>query len=308
MNNNTLASLHHSLQGVDLGDAGADIITSILIRQVEEVAEKFEPQNDLWEKDILHTLRLCKGVEKGSKSAQAYILAVVRDRWQDLNIEFRRNYSFTFDTFVLRETDWMPSTCDNYLRSAKTFFIDKKAPDFPVEITSYDEYRRPILKDGKPVKRLEDFNPAKCDITKLNLVRPLVEQGKMTKTLWNMTADREVTVDALKKEIYGKKENDEEQDTSLCFKVRGTSIVAVEFGEEVEIGEIFFEMGTTELGRSAIRRLLMLMGVEYEEDVLARMIQSKHDDQIIRIYNNGGSALLEEREEIDYDNHNHETT
>lgn len=292
------SSFHHSLAGKDIGNEGADIIIRNLFQEIETAAERYTPQNEVWETDILSALRLCKGVERGSQSAQAFVLAIIQERWNDMSITFRKQYDFQFDVLVLRETGVQPSTMDNYTRAAKVFFVDGKKPLGQVEVTKYDQYNRPVKKDGEIQKELKAFDPSKVSITKLALAAPLAKQDKLTPQMWNMLADNEITVDAFKKVIYTPpvgEESDTTTDPSLRFTLEGNRIIAHEFGESIEIGELYFDMGDNELGRTAIRRLLMQLQIPHEEDVISRMIQNARDTQLIRTY--GDKLIVPDQEQ-----------
>lgn len=289
---NKLATFHHSLAGKDLGSEAADVITKNLFQRIDEVASRRESQNEQWEKELLTALRLCEQVKLGTQSAQAYALAIIEDNWDDMSMDFRKEYNYQFAVLVLRETGVQPSTMDNYTRAARVFFLEDHKPLGKVEVTKYDEYKRPVVRDGTPVKELQDFDPSRVPISKLSLMAPLARQEKMTAVLWNMLADNEVTVDALKKVIYKKEDDDDDEDPSLRYTMEGNRIIAHEFGERVEIGEIYFDMGESDLGRTAIRRLLLALSIPYEEDVITRMIQNARNNQLLRIYENGGEALI----------------
>lgn len=294
--NSLLTNFHHSLQGKDVGEEGAKAITRVLMQQIEDSEKEFEPRSHEWEADAIKSLRLCIAVEEGSRTAQAYVLALIQKHWDDLSIEFRKAYDYQFDVLVMRETGLQVSTMDNYIRAANTFFVEGKRPMGQIEVPVYNEYKEPVKKDGKVVMKQIDFDPSQISITKLNLARSLAEQDKMTPTLWSMLADREVTPDTFKKAMYsgdGGSSKSTNEDPSLKFRLHGNIIVAREFGEEAEVGEIFWDMGDTELGRTAIRRLLIILQIPFEEDEIAKLIQQARDKMIVRIYENGGEHLLD---------------
>lgn len=284
-----LTNLHQSLQGIDLGVNGSDIILRNLFQQIELAAERYEPQSVQWETDILHTLRLCQGIKRGVDSAEAYVLSIIEDRWDDMSIEFRKRYDYQYDVLVLRETGVQPSTMDNYTRAARAFFGEEGAkPMGLVEVTKYDQFNQPIKKDGEFQKEYVEFDPKKTNLAKLCVAAPLARQGKLTQQQWNMLADNQVTPDAFKKAIYNvpKEGSERDSDPSLRFTLEGDRLVAHEFGESVEIAELYFDMYDNELARTAIRRMLLSLQVPHEQDVIARMGQRARDTQIIRTYGN----------------------
>lgn len=291
---NLLTSLHHSLQGKDIAVEGADIITKRLFQRIQEAEKKDGLQDEVWETDLVNALRLCRNVERGATSAQAYVLAIIKKNWNDLSLPFRKNYDFSFDVFVMRETGIQPSTAENYLRAAETFFVNNKRPMGQIEIPLYDAFCRPIKQDGVVVTKYIEFDATQVPVSKLTLVRSLAEQNKMTPKLWSMLSDSQITVEALKKEIYVTPEGEPSRgDPSLRFTLEGSSIVAYEFGESVEIAELFYDMGDSDLGRSAIRRLLLILGIPYDEDIIAKQTQNARDTMIIRIHENGGNRLVD---------------
>lgn len=295
----TLSNLHPSIADKDLGLEAADIITRNLFQQIENVSERYQPQSSLWEADILQALRLCKGVESASKSAQAYVLAIIEDHWDDMSIDFRRQYDFQYSVLVMRETDVQPSTMDNYTRAARVFYAGDKKPLGLVAVTKYDQFNRPVVKDGEVQKEYVEFDPSRISISKLSVAAPLAKQDKLTPTQWAMLADKQITVEALKKELYKAPEGSDPKDAdpSLRYTLDGDRIVAHEFGESVEIAELYFDMGTSDLGRTAIRRLLLALNIPYEEDVIGRLIQKARDRQLTRIYETGGNLLIDTGEE-----------
>lgn len=291
-----VSSLHHTLRNHDLGEDGAGILTHVLMSQIQKKEEVFVPGSKAWEDDIVSSLRLCKGIEEGSRNAQLYILTLIKQHWTELSKDFLKSYNYSFDVLVMRETEILPSTFDSYSRTINTFFIEEKGPQTQIEVPVYDEYKNPVKKEGEVVTRFIDFDPTNIPISKLTLVRPLVEQGKMTPTLWSMVADKEVSGEAIRKELYKPVEGNEDtgSDTALRYTLEGNIIIAHEFGEEAEIAEILWETAESEVGFNAIRRLLLMCGIRMDSDEIAKRAKEARDVQIIRIYKNGGQALLPE--------------
>jgi hypothetical protein len=282
-------AFHPSMQGKDLGSEGTDIIARQLFQRIEDTAGRYESQSTIWETDILSALRLCQGVREVSESAQAYVLSIIQDHWDDMSIEFRREYDYQYAVLVLRETNVQPSTMDNYTRAAKVFFGEEgKKPLGPVQVTKYNQFKQPEkAEDGSVKKEFITFDPAKAGIAKLSAAAPLAKQDRMTPELWNMLADKEVTVEAFKKAAYKPVKTEDDSDPSFRLTLEGNRIVAHEYGEHIEIGELYFEMGEEELGRTGIRRVLMMLNIPHETDVISRMIQRARDTQVIRTYGDG---------------------
>lgn len=295
----SLSKFHHSLEGKDVGQEGADTITRLLLQQVGDIEIRFAPKDQDWEQDILSALRLSKRVEEGSKTVQAYILYYIKKHWDELSLDFRLKFNNQFDMLVYQEVGVLPTTMDEYLKTIDTFFVKDIKPFGKVEVPMRDQFKC-VVKDEEGNVRTEfkEFDPASVSITKLNLARPLAEREQMDEKRWAMLLDPVVTVSQLQAELYkpapnGNTPASRSDDPSLVYFLEGNIIVAREYGEVVEIGELFYDVGAqSDVARDAIFRLLKLLNIAFEQDEIAKKMAEAKNIVLGKVYESGGEELI----------------
>lgn len=146
--------------------------------------------NAAWASDVFNVMVFAQTVETGFGHAKAYALAVLKEHWEDIPLDIRKQYGYSFIQMAKNYTGKQVSTIDNYVRTARIWFIDKTSPGKPVEITVRDNEGRPIRDEhGKVITKQESFNPFMIDISKLLAVNSRAARGEMTPKLWEMLVD-----------------------------------------------------------------------------------------------------------------------
>lgn len=274
-----LSRLHHSLNGKDLSAESAQVIVNNLKQLIEDVELQFQSRDQEWEHNVLMVLRFLDGVQKGTYTARLRMVGYVEKHWDDLSLDFRLGYNNSFDMFVQREMDISLDTYRNYLRGITTF--ENIKPIGKIAVVKRDQFKAPILDKAKnPIIEYKDFDIESVPVTKLALMRSVAEAGQMTETRWSMLCDPGVTVDDLKVEIY-KPNPTTGEDPSLRFTLEGPIIVATKMGTSIELGELFWDMYSEDIGKEAIDHLLRCLSIRLDEAVSR---QHERRQEIIRVY------------------------
>lgn len=284
-----LSKLHHSIADKDLSSESAQVIVNNLKQIIEDVEGQFRERDSEWEQDILSVLRFFVRVEEGTYTAKLRVLGIFIRHWDDLSLNFRLAYNNQVSEFCYREAKLQLETVQNYLRGITVF--DQVKPFGKVAVVQRDKFGRPMMDAAKnPVMVYKDFSVDEIQPSKLALMASVANRGEMSEKRWGMLADPCVTVADLQAEIY-RVEKPSDPDPSLRFSLEGNIIVAHEFGQAVELAEIFPEMWDEELGRKGIKRILQCLGIRSDEEVIQRM---ERRQEVIRIYKkeqtNGNSS------------------
>jgi len=246
----------------------ANVLTRNLLHEIQKVEEKFQPQDKKWADETLNVLRFCVGAGNGLSLGTIYTLYIYKTHWDDLPIEFRREYNYQFNMLVVRETPVKPETLDNYFRTVKTYIVEGKKPFGTIEVPKRDQYRNLIVEDGEIITEQKEFDPLEIPITKLTLMRSAVENNEMTDKRWSMLVDPDVRTSEIQAELY-KRDDPGDPDPSMQYKLMGDVIIAQELGKEVVIGRLdFSQYGDNELVTNAIKHLLRCLGVKPDMDVI----------------------------------------
>lgn len=224
------------------------------------------PPSVEWGEKAVQTLRFVQGVETGFGHAKAYTLAIIKEHWEDLPFEFRKEHGFSFMTFAKLYTGKQRSTIDNYIHTAKVWFIDKVKPMGRVKVIEREKDGKPIKEGGAFKSRDVEFCPYQIDMSKLLQVNSRATKGTMTERLWEMLVDDFYSCDDVALEHMGRTSGGE--DFQLRFLIEGPGLYA-QLGPDIiciseELAWDQWESGG--LGREAINKLMMLLGVTLDED------------------------------------------
>jgi hypothetical protein len=269
----------------------ANILTRNLLAEIEKVKQKFQPQDIKWAEEILDILRFVVGAGEGLGLGMLYTLYILKANWDELPLTFRREYEYQFNVLVVKETPVQPNTLDNYFRAVETFVVKEVKPFGTVEVIKRDRYKNAIVEDGEVIREQVEFDPLKIPISKLTLMRSIVENNQMSPDRWSMLMDSGVSVTEIRNEIY-RKEKPDDPDPSLQYKLYGDVIVAQEMGQEAVIGRLdFSEWVENELVTNAIKHLMRCLGIKADEEV----IQTIKEHGFLERHNNG--SVNEAKEE-----------
>lgn len=291
-----LDKLHASIKDLSLGDESANVLVRSILYDIQQIDNQFQAHSLDWADQAVHALRLLDGVEEGSKTAKVCLLKVLKDHWDDLPPEFKTRYSYSHDVLIMRETRLLPSTVQDYMDAVDTFIFKNMKPFAKVQVPKRDSAGRPVIENNEVVMQDVEFDPTRVPITKLVRAkaaakRGLMEPGQRCEKIWALMMDKEATVEDIDKIILGTNQPND-PDPSLTYRLEGNIITASEMGETAEIAEIFFDVGKDEMAGRAIREILRRLGIQFEEDVIARMIANSHKEVLGRVYDNSESRLI----------------
>lgn len=246
----------------------AATLTKNLLHEIQSVNSKAEESSPAWISNMVDILRFCVEAGEGLGIGAVYTLYLIKEGWDKLPLEFRKQYDFQFNILVYRETNIKPETLDNKFRAVKTYIVEGKRPFGTVEIPKRDQFNNPVIVDGEIVTEQFEWDVTKVPMTKLQVMRPLVERNEITSNQWAMLADPGIKVSQLHSEIY-RREKPSDPDPSLMFKLYGDVIVAQEFGQEAVVGRLdFSQYGDNELVTNAIKHLMRCLSIKMDEEVI----------------------------------------
>lgn len=211
----------------------AESVVVRLFKELDKLRNANDTSAEQWFKTVLDVSVFSQQIEIGFGHARAYGLAIIKENWDNVDTNIRREYGFAFDNFAASITGKKPSTVAGYIRTAQIWFIDKVSPGKQIEITLRDSSGRPIRdENGKVVTEHRDFVPFKVDLSKLLAVNARAARNEMTDRLWEMLIDDFYRCEDVQKEAAG---NGKEPDfyrpsffllgPSLCAEVAGETIV-----------------------------------------------------------------------------------
>lgn len=253
---------------------------SVVVRLFKELDKlrRGDPSTEEWFKTVLDVSVFSQQIEIGFGHARAYGLAIIKEQWDNIDSDIRKQYGFAFDTFASSITGKQPSTVHNYIRTAKTWFIDAVSPGRQIEITLRDNNGRPIRDEkGKIITEWKDFVPYNIDISKLLAVNSRATRGEMTDRLWEMLIDDFYTCEDVQKEAAG---NGKEKDFYRpSFFLLGPALCAEVGGETVVIAdELNWEGYENHEGtRETIDLLCKVLDVIRDEDRIQTLLRESYD-------------------------------
>lgn len=225
-----------------------------------------------WGARMIQVLRFTQGFEVGFTHAKAYALAIIKEHWDDLPFEFRREHGFSFMEFARLYTGKERSTIDNYINTAKVWFIDKIKPLGRIKVIERAPDGKPLKEGGIYQTTEKEFNPFLVDMSKLLLLNSRASRGKMTERLWEMLVDDFYTCEDVSLESMGGLTPDG-TGMSLRFFIEGPGLYA-QYGPDViciaeELNWEDYEQGG--LSKDAINRLLLVLNITLDEDAIYKI-------------------------------------
>lgn len=253
---------------------------NVLIRLFSDLDKLNEaPTHDIvWVKDVFNVMTFAQAVETGFGHAKAYTLAVLKTHWEEIPLDIRKQYGFSFMGMAKAVTGKQASTIDNYVRTAGIWFIEKVTPGKPVDITVRDNEGRPIRDDnGQIITKSVEFNPFMVDLSKLLAVNSRASRGEMTPRLWEMLADPHFTCEDVQLEVGGAEGEPDYYRPS--YFLLGPGLYAEVAGKTICIAE---ELNWTEYDtdsdvKDAIDLVLKVLDVIRDEDRIHQLERQLHD-------------------------------
>ena len=220
-----------------------------------------------WFTQVVDLLTFSTTIKEGFGHARAYALAIIKQHWEEIGIDIRKQYGFSFDSFAHSATNKKASTINNYIRTAEVWFIQKINPGKQIEITTRDQEGKPIRDEkGRVITSWKDFTPYIIDLSKLLAVNARAASGTMTTKLWEMLIDDYYSCEDIQLEAAGK---DGEKDFYRpSFFLLGPGLYVEVAGETKCIAEELNWEGyeTDDYIHDAIDLMLKVLDVMNEED------------------------------------------
>ncbi|HMN10758.1 MAG TPA: hypothetical protein PKD55_00370 [Bellilinea sp.] len=268
-------------RGLNLSDLSSQGAVA-MVRRVTETLHRLPdltPENQKeWTDNLLSLLRMAVGVKKGVTIIEAHTLWLFKKNWDSLDYEFRSRYDMQFDVFAQRETDGLSiDTIENYMRAARVFLEEGYKPDGPVEVPVRDEEGNLITENGRPKMKEVAWDPTQADITKLVLLTSLARTGQLDneRSLLSMAMDSKATVSQMRLALYGAPGADKEPNYDLRFRLEGPMLVVSQNGRSAPVAEFLFdEYETDELVKQGIDRLLSMLSIRKDEQIILAMAQN----------------------------------
>lgn len=250
---------------------------SVLERMFKDLEDlRVSEYTENWLLTLLETLQFTISIESGFMLAKVTILTVIKDRWDDLPFQARRDLGYDFKTFAKLWTGGKASsTIDQYTQTAKTWVIDGFGKGRQVEINERAADGKPIIEDGKIKTKLVEFEPYAVDYSKLMIMNARARKNDLTDKHWEMLCDPFYTCDDLRMENATPSANG--NDYQLRYRMEGPLLSAFKNGESAPIGELNWEeYETNELVKDAIDHLLAVLNVPMDEDIIYRIVHESH--------------------------------
>lgn len=254
---------------------GADLITKRVLKDILKFNQSFGfGDATQWRDQLVAITDMIHQLGNGLSVIEAVLLAIMEDRWQQFDIEWRNMYQDDFEVYVWRKYQRKPGTIRADLRAVRIFLLNDKAvkPFGTLELPKRD-ITGEILKDdnGKLLTERVEWDPTQTTLAKLKVAVPLVEQNKITPKVWSMLADDHVSSSQMVKTIYTETQDDPHPPQLVIkYRLQGPVLVAYENGNEVEICELNFEQYYEEpysLKHRALDKLMAALGLTLDEHV-----------------------------------------
>lgn len=248
----------------------ADSVVSKLIIELERLF--VQPPTEAWFQNLLDVIKFSDSIEIGFMHAKIYVLATLKKNWEQLPVEIRKRYDFSFMNLARLITGKERSTIDNYISVAQTWLINKVAPSGDIKIAERDTHGKPIPAQFKYIT----FSPYAVDISKLLIVNRRAQNGEMTERLWEYLIDPYYTCEDLARECSQQLPNGDAPDE--YWETLGPGLYFKSGLESVCICESlnWEEYDSNPAVKAGIDRLLKLLDVSRDEDVIFSHIRGEY--------------------------------
>lgn len=253
--------------------------SSVLTRVFTEIKglSNASEYSETWIENSLNILRFSKDIEEGFAHGRATMLAIFKDRWDDLPLSFRKQHGYEFINFAKIWTGGKAkSTIEAYILAAKLWILDEFGTGKVVEIKERSPEGKPLRnKKGAEITKLIEFCPYSVPISKLELLNPRARNNDMTDKLWEMLVDDFYTCDDIRQEHNKDKQDGNGPQYVLKYDLSGPFLVAYQNGSPgAQIAEFNWgEYETDPLVKESIDTILKVLGVSMEEDKIYKMVR-----------------------------------
>ena len=243
----------------------AESVVGRLFFEIDHIAEPVEITKD-WFAQLMAIIKFSQDVETGFGHAKAYVLAVVKQHWDEIPLEVRREYDYQFMHFARLVTGKEESTVRNYISTAELWFVDKVAPEGTVTVKVRDISGKPLINPLTNEARTKsvDFSPYLVDMTKLLRVSSTARRGAMTPQLWEMLVDPFYTCDDL---ALALKDGSPVEEQEFYYFLEGPGLFVRLNGQVYCLAEElnWYEYETNDEVRAAMDKFFAMLGVKQNE-------------------------------------------
>lgn len=230
-----------------------------------------------WAQKLIDILTFSQAVETGFTHAKAYVLVLLKDGWEQLPFDFRMKLGLSFDYFAQIYTGGKSqSTIDNYLNTARTWFLKKIRPAGLISTTSRLPDGRPIVLNGVPQRLNVEFNPYNVDITKLLILNGKANRGELTDRLWEMLVDPFYSCDDIIR--GGMPATPDPNPDYVTFFVEGPGLYASFNGQTFEVvAELDWESYDTDPDfKTVLSNMFTRLGVTLDEQKIINITHQSY--------------------------------
>jgi hypothetical protein len=260
----------HGTNDLILVDEIPGDITHSIFNNVKKMREA--EKNERWFKSLQDTIRYSRQMRDGFDLVGLSALTVLKLEWDEIPVEVRKQYGFTFmEIALLWYPEYSSSTLYNYIDAIETWIFEDRGPDYLIPFIKRTETGKPLIENNKPVVAYKEFDVLTVPISKLVTAKAAVKHGTMTDTAWQMLADPVYSRDQLAAELRPKS-----ADVVIGprYFIEGNMIFVQEDGEEVLLAEISDEYDTDPIVKKHVNIILKCLGIEQDEDAITRITRN----------------------------------
>lgn len=252
---------------VSLTKSTAQSVLNRLFSEVYSLYNQSEPDHEWYNKSV-QVLEFSNEVEIGFTHAQAFVLAMIKERWDDLPLSIRMPFSLSWDDFAKKYTRGKAkSTYEGYVLTARIWLIEEFGKGKVVRISQRSEDGSPLIENGKPLYEDKEFIPYQIDFSKLTILNSRARSNNMTEELWEMLVDDWYNCDNLRIAATNGDDLDPTKRYLSYFHLEGPWLCISRADRTIEIAEINWERyDTDDLVKEAIDTLLRNLRVIMDED------------------------------------------
>jgi hypothetical protein len=240
-----------------------------IITELSDHNEKFEPQSTDWVTHLDHSIVFMTAAKRGLTTAQLYGLAIVKQHWNELPLDWRLPYNNDFWFYACLRSGRQQNRLEDLISAVEVFMLEGVKPFEAVPVPKRNQYGGIIPGEFE----FREFDPLEIDLGKLFAVKSRAVNDQMTEKLWSMLVDPQITVTELQLELMGgTTQGSSSPDTSMKFRMDGPVLVVQEGAFTAELGEItawdaYYE-NKDSLESRGIRRLMAVLGIKLDEEIL----------------------------------------
>jgi len=247
-----------------------DTAKAVLNRLFSEIYSLYnqEEPDHAWYNKSVQVLEFSNEVEIGFLHAQAFVLAMIKERWDNLPLSIRMPFNLSWDEFAKKHTRGKAkSTYEGYVLTARIWLMEEFGKGKVVRITKRSEDGSPIIENGKVLFEDREFIPYQIDFSKLSILNSRARNNDMTDELWEMLVDDYYNCDNLRIISANGNDIDSTKQYLAYFHLEGPWLCITQADKTIEIAEINWESYDTDpLVKYAIDMLMKNLRIVMDED------------------------------------------